>query len=149
MINLGKPGRGVEAQKSRRPGKHADRVPNRAVARMRHDRVGAGARHDTLVLARIDCLVRLDVLVALAVAIGVEDERRPALRLRSIAGRIEHLGVEPSRDRPRAAEPQRVVGVIAELQVMGAEAGVDEGVLHRLGIENCRLPPRPFNGKDF
>src|SRR5215468_6916743 len=112
---------------------------------MWHHRVGAGAWHDALVLGRIGRLVRLDIVVTLAVAVGVEDERRPALRLRGIAGRIEYLGVEPSRDGAGAAEPQRVVSVIAELRVMGAEAGVDEDVLHRFGIENRRLTPRPLD----
>ena len=38
-----------------------------------------------------------DVLVALAVAVGVEDERGPALRLLFVAGLVEHLRVRASR----------------------------------------------------
>ena len=50
-----------------------------------------------LSLVGIDRLVRLDIaLVALAVAVGVEDDRRPALRRRLVAGLVEHLGVEPA-----------------------------------------------------
>ena len=59
-----------------------------------------------------------------------------------IAGLVEHLGVDPAGHRAGAAEPQRIVGVIAELRVMRAEAGVDEGVLHRLGIEHRHLARR-------
>ena len=73
-------------------------------------------------------MIRLDVVVALAIAVGVEDEGRPALRLGCVAGLIEYLGIDPARYRPGAAQPERVVRVIAELQVMRAETGVDEGV---------------------
>ena len=82
-----------------------------------------------LSLVGIERLVGLDVVVALAVAVGVEDKRRPPLRLHRIAGLVEHLGVEPADHRAAAAGPQRVVGVVAELQVMGLEARVDERVL--------------------
>ena len=144
LIDFGQAGRRVEAQEGRRAAEYADRVPDRAVHRARHHRIGPGARHDALVLGRIGRLVGLDELVALAVAVGVEDERRPALRLRRVAGLVEHLGVDPAGHRPGAAEPQRVVGVVAELQVMRAEAGVDEGVLHRLRIEHRHLAGRPL-----
>ena len=93
-----------------------------------------------LSFAGIDRLVGLDVFVALAVAVGVEHERRPALRLRRVASLVEHSRVHPSGHGPRAAQPERVVGVVAELRVMRAEAGVDEGVLHRLRIEHRHLP---------
>ena len=86
------------------PREHADGVPDRAVGRIRHHRVGARAAGDALVLGGIDRLVRLDVFVALAVAVGVEHERRPALRLGGVAGLVEHLGVEPAGDRAGAAE---------------------------------------------
>ena len=85
------------------------------------------SRRDALVLRRIERLVGLDVVVALAVAVGVEHERRPALRLRRVAGLVEHLGVEPAdHAAPPPLRPQRVVGVVAELQVVRLEAGVDE-----------------------
>ena len=48
---------------------------------------------DALVFRGIHRLVRLDVRVALAVAIRVHDERGPALRLRFVVGCVEHLRV--------------------------------------------------------
>ena len=124
-----------------------ERAPDRAVHRTRHH--GVEARDDPLVLGGIDRLIRLDVLVALAVAVGVEDERRPALRLRHITRLVEHLGVDPADHRPAAAGPQRLVGVVAELQMMGPEAGVDERVLSRLGIEHRELAVRPLHREDL
>jgi hypothetical protein len=86
----------------------------------------------------------LDIIVALAVAVDVEHERRPTLRLRRIAGLVEHLGVDPAGNWAGAAEPQRVIGVVAELKVVGGKAGVDEAVLHRLGVEHRHLACRLF-----
>ena len=74
-------------------------TPDRAVGRTRHHGVEAG--HDPLVFRRIHRLIGLDVLVALAVAVGVEDQRRPALRFRRVAGLVEYLHVEPADDRSR------------------------------------------------
>ena len=54
------------------------------------------ARHDPLVFRRIDGLIRLDIVVTFAVAVGIEDERRPTLRLLFVAGFVEHLRVEPA-----------------------------------------------------
>lgn len=54
----------------------------------------------------------------------------------------------PRGDRTRAREPDGVVGVVAELGVMGGEAGVEEVVLYCLRIENWhfirRVLGRPF-----
>ena len=88
------------------------------------------------------------VLVAPAVAVRVEDERRPALRPRRVAGIVEDPGVDPPRDRAGAAEPERVVGIVAELQMVGLEAGIDEGVPHRFRIEHRDLTARPLEGED-
>ena len=95
-------GAGIEPHDRARAG--AQRPPDRAVDRVRHHRV----EHlgDALVLGRIQRLVGLDIFVALAVAVGVEDERRPALRLRRIAGLVEHLGVDPA-DHAAAAAARR------------------------------------------
>src|SRR5262249_43616480 len=71
-------GAGIEPHDRTRA--RAQRAPDRAVDRVRHHRVEH--LRDALVLGRIDWLVRLDIVVALAVAVGVEDERRPSLRLR-------------------------------------------------------------------
>src|SRR5258707_12984432 len=78
----------------------------------------------------------LGVLVAHAVAVGVEHQRGPALRLLDVAGLVEHLGVDPADVAAAAAgaHPQRLVGVVAELQVMRAEAGLIGGVLAGLRV---------------
>ena len=96
---LGRVGAGNEPHDRARAG--AQTYPDRAVDRARHHRV----EHlgDPPVLGRIGRLVGLDIVVALAVAVGVEDERRPALRLRRIAGLVEHLGVDPADHAAAAA----------------------------------------------
>src|SRR6185295_179731 len=91
VVDLRQAGCRIEAQEAGVAGEHADRVPDRAVGRIGHHRIGTGAGHDALVLGRIVRLVGLDELVALAVAVAVEDERRPALRLGGVAGFVEHL----------------------------------------------------------
>ena len=40
-------------------------------------------------------------------------------------------GIDPAGDGAGARDPQRIVGVVAELRVMGAEAGIDEAVFLR------------------
>src|SRR5262249_55851654 len=71
----------IVTQEARRAAEHADGVPDRAVGRMRHHSVGTGAPGDALVLGGIGRGVRLDELVELAIAVGVEHERRPACAL--------------------------------------------------------------------
>ena len=115
------------ASRTTAPGTPSDRAPHRSVHRARHHGVEPGV--DALVLGRIDRLFGFDVRVALAVAVGVQHQRRPALRLRRVAGLVEHLGVEPADHRAAAARPQRLVGVVAELRMVRREAGVDERVL--------------------
>src|SRR5262249_61256518 len=70
----------IEAQEARRPGERAGRVPDRAVGRVRHHRIGARTWVEAHVLAGFG-LTRLGELVELAVAAGVEHEREPADRL--------------------------------------------------------------------
>src|ERR1051325_9026785 len=61
--------------------KSSHRAPNRAIDWTRHDGIETG--HDALVLGRVDGLVRLDVGVALPIAIRIEDQRQwEARRLR-------------------------------------------------------------------
>src|SRR5262245_49118688 len=67
----------------------SDRAPDGTIGWTRHDGVEAG--HDPLVLGRVDRLVRLDVGVALTIAIRIEDQRRPALRFGDIARLVENL----------------------------------------------------------
>ena len=112
----------------------AQRAPHRAVGRARHHRIEG--RADAHVLARLLRLAGLGVLVTLAVAVGVEHQRGPALRLLDVAGLVEHLGVDPADIAAAAAGagPDRLVGVVAELQMMRAEAGLVGGVFAGLRI---------------
>src|SRR6185369_7350782 len=87
----------------------------------------------------IDGLVRFDIRVALAVAVGVDDERHPALRLSGVMRLVEHLRVDPA-DEAATAAPDRVVSVVVEVQVERAEAGVDDLDLLGLGIVYGVLP---------
>src|SRR5215470_17423394 len=70
------------------------RSPDRSIRRADGDTVESSI--DSLVFSSINGLVRLHIFVALSVAVGIEDERRPALRLLFIVGFVEHLGVEPA-----------------------------------------------------
>src|SRR5215470_3316846 len=125
-----------------RTGETEDRSPNGAIGRT-HSHAIERTR-DPLVLRRIDRLIRLDVCVAFTVAVGIQNESRPSLRLLFIAGFIEHLHVQPTDDvtATAARRPERVVRVLCELQVVCAVTGVDERDLLRLGIINCELPSR-------
>ena len=126
------------------------RAPDRAVDRARGEPVEAG--HDALVLLRVDRIVRPHVIVAPAVAVGVQNERGPALRLLLIAGFLEHLSVEPSEDLVRCAagaRPQSVVGILGEVQMMRAETGVDERELPGFRIVHGELAVGAFDGKDL
>src|SRR4029078_10231923 len=70
------------------------RAPHRTVERAH--RHGVEAERDPRVLARVDRLTGLDIVVALAIAVGVENERRPALRLLLVAGLLERFSIEPA-----------------------------------------------------
>src|SRR5439155_10383206 len=123
---------------------------DRPVGRADGDAVETG--DDALVLRRIDRLVGLDVVVALAVAVGVENERRPTLRRSGIASRQEFLRVEPTRNRvlrPAGAGPQRGVGIDGELQVMGRKAGVDQRKFLALRVIHCQLAGRFLDRKNL
>src|SRR5258705_10847869 len=104
------------------------RAPERAVTRRPGDAVEA--ERDAGVLAVVGRAAGLVVaFVALAVAVGVDNQRGPALRLRGVAGLEIHFGIEPADDREIAlrvvAEPERIVGILREIEVMRAEASVD------------------------
>src|SRR5262252_7759014 len=91
--------------------------PDRVVHGARHDAVEGG--EDALVLRRIERLVRLDIGVALAVAVPVHHDRRPALRFRRVAGLEERLRLHPAHDAIARAgtalrKPQRLVLVLCE-----------------------------------
>lgn len=67
--------------------------------------------------------------------------RRPRNRLLGGTGGIEQICIQPADHLPAAAGPQRIVGVFGEPQMVGAEAGVDEGVLFGGRIEDRQLAP--------
>ena len=113
---------------------------------MRHHGIGTRAR-DAHILAGLCRRAGFGVFVDRAIAIGVENERRPALRLDGIAGLIPDFGIDPAGHGAGPGEPQCIVGVIAELRMMSAKAGIDEAVLHCLGIEHGGLPPRAIDRK--
>jgi hypothetical protein len=69
--------------------------------------------------------VGLDGGVPLAVAVGVEDQRGPALPSSRHPRLVEHLGVEPPTTAA-AARPQFVVLVETELQMMVPKRSTDE-----------------------
>src|SRR5262249_43299942 len=114
----------------------------------RHGVKGPG---DAFIFGRIDGLIGFDVIIALAIAIGVEDERCPTLRQTLIACFIENFPIEPAdRVSPAAgAGPKRLIGVIAELQMMRAEAGIDQGDLAARGIIDGKLPIGAGKRKEF
>src|SRR5262249_5941890 len=98
--------------------KTEDRSPNgtiRPIDSHAIERTGAA-----FILHWIDGLIGLDVRVALAVAVRIEDERRPTLRFLFVAGLIEHLHVQPTNDITTAAagRPERVIRILCELQVV-------------------------------
>src|SRR5262249_41566899 len=102
-------------------------TPNGSIRWAHRDRIEAG--DDALVFPWVDRLVGLDTIVALAVAVGVENEGRPTLRFLLVAGLLEHFAVEPAENRrlrAAGAGPQRLVGVCGEVQVMRREAGADQ-----------------------
>src|SRR4029077_19845815 len=117
----------------------ADGVPDRAVLRIRHDCVGAGTAGNACVLAGVGRLAGLDVVIPLALAVGVDNEGCPPDSFLRVVCFIPHFCVDPACYRAGAGQPQSIVGVIAELWMMRAEASVDEVILHRLWIDHCDL----------
>jgi hypothetical protein len=140
-----------------RAGRHSDdgawitklRAPDAAV---RRGRDGVQGAIDSLVLARVERLIGFDIRVALAIPVGVPDERGPALRLHLILRFVEHLRVQPSDHLSTAAGPQRVVRVLGEHEVVRPEAGADvrqllrRWIVHGRGDDiaggGCRQPSR-------
>src|SRR6185503_6530789 len=107
------------------------RAPDAAVGRADPDRIAA--EFDAVILLRIDRLIRLGPAAGdLAVAVGVDDARAPALRRARIVRLVERHGVEPA-DGIVLAEHQVVV--LVEIIVVRGEAAVDHRDLFRLRIE--------------
>ncbi len=65
------------------------------------------------------------------------------------AGLVEHPRVDPTGDRTCAAEPQRVVSVVAKLRMVRAEAGIDECVFHRLRVKHGHLACTSFEWENL
>ena len=79
-----------------------------------------------LVQGRVDVAGAAHPLGDAAVAVGVDDDRAPALRGLRVAGLLVDVDVEPADDGADRAEVQALAVLVAELQVVGVEAGVDE-----------------------
>ena len=115
------------------------RSPDRSVGRRRRR---VERRVDALVLRRIHRLIRLDVGVAPAVAVGVDDQRRPSLRRHFVAGLVELLRVQPSDHLAAAARPQRPVRVFGEHQMVRGETRADVRQLFRLRVVHLQMAAR-------
>ncbi len=127
----------TEREAHQRSGHAQHRSPDGVAARRRRDAIER--RVDPFVLLRIDRLIRFDVLVTLAVTIGVEHEHRPPLGLLLVLGLVVHACVEPTFDRPTAGEPQHVV--VIEVEMVRAEAGVNRRDLLGLRVVHLHLTP--------
>ena len=126
------------------------RSPDRAVHRIHGDCVKVD--REPPVLRGIVRLAGLDVRVALAVAVGVENERRPALRTFLVAGLLEHPAIQPADDAvaaDAAARPERMVRVLGEDQVMRRKARADQRELARLRIVHGEMPRSPIHRETF
>jgi hypothetical protein len=136
MVDLGQHGRrriraGIEPHHRALAAEDASRTPDRAVGRIGHHRIQTG--HNALVFRGINFVLGPDItFVALAVAIGVQDHRAPALGRSDIAACQELLGVEPADDGASTTGPQDTL--LVELEMMRCEAGFDHGVRFGLGV---------------
>src|SRR4051812_9536720 len=108
--------------------------------------------NDTTILVGIERLVRLGVLAALAVPIGVENNRRPALGLLLIAGLVQDTRVDPADGaalRSTRTHPRGIVLVVTELHMMSREARVDQRVLLGFRIIDLKLAARRGEREDL
>src|ERR1700738_5632179 len=80
-------------------------APDRIVDRARHNAVER--RRDPLVLVRIERILRFDIGIALAVAVGVDHERRPALRPHALVRFTELFCIKATDHAAAAAMPAR------------------------------------------
>src|SRR5262249_12436002 len=85
-VKFGKLRLWIEAQESGLSAKDTDCVPDRAVFRIWHYGVGSGACGDAGIFGGIARLSRVGVVVTFTVAVGVENERRPAGRFLRVVG---------------------------------------------------------------
>ena len=93
----------------------------------------------------------LHISVPLAVPIGVENESGPALRFRRVSSFFEFLPVQPAHDAAAttAAEPQSIVCVLRELQMVCPKTCVDKRELLGVRIIHCRLAAGTFEREQF
>src|SRR5690606_1278237 len=134
--------------------RHADEETGIVGERRPHDVLLAGRRArlnaidlpaDASVARRIVRTARLvPRLRDLAVAVRVDHERTPALRRLLVARLVEEPRVDPAEIAlaDQRIEPERLVLVVRELQVMRREARIDQRELARLGIEVRNVPAR-------
>ena len=113
------------------------RSPDRTVGWTKGDPIKR--KGNARVLVRIQRRARLVVtFVALAVAVGIDNKSGPALGCRGIASLPILVGVDPADYGELAlrvsGKPQRVVGVFSQVQVLRAEAGIDEREFLASGI---------------
>ena len=135
---------GAGGQPEYRAGEPEHRSPHRSVRR-RRQRVRTApvlAGLKSPVLAGIDGRVRLHVLVAPAVPIEIQDQRRPSLRFLLVARLIPQLRIQPPDHRTAAARPERPVRVLGKHQVVRAEARGHVLHLLCLGVVHRQVPPR-------
>ncbi len=117
------------------PGRHLQAilgVPNGPVLGGRVDAVAAAEDMRVLLGVEVDVGAVVALVVPLcavwrdlAVAVGVDNTRAPALGLAHVLRLIPDLGVDETVDIRVTTEPQRVCRVVGEGQVMDAEAHRD------------------------
>src|SRR6266849_3432823 len=88
--------------------------------------------------------------INLAVAVGIEVGRTPALGLLRVSCLIKDPSVEPAESLPaRSAKEKRVVLVEAELEMVRVKAGIDGSEFLRLGIVDGGVLARCCQWKIF
>src|SRR5690606_28589518 len=92
---------------------------------------------DTRIARRIELSAGLvPRLRDLAVAVRIDHERTPALRRLLVTRLVEETRIDPAEVAlaDQRIEPQRLVLVVRELQVMRREARIDQRELARLRV---------------
>ena len=138
---MGRIGPGIESNQRGRAAEDSDGAPDRAIDGARAH--GIEASCDALVPGGIERQVGFDMVVTPAVAIRVEHERRPpcAFAASPVSSSILVL-IHPTTGPPPLV--QRYHSHRSRTAGDGPKAGIDERVLHRLGIEDRKGPGRPL-----
>src|SRR5262249_52083882 len=108
VVYFRKLGLRIVAQEAGVTAEYADGIPDGAVLRIRHHCIGAGTGDDALVFRRISRLIGIDEIVAFAVSVDVEHERRPTDGFFLVAGLFEDPCIDPAGDLAGSAQPQRI-----------------------------------------